>query len=338
MKKLFVLLSALALLLGACATQRTPEPVSRSIDLQSRDLAQPKDITFSWAPVTKTVENGSASGILTHYRLYICDSPITFGTDAECEGKLLVVNTPVVDNDGFIVGQDKPWLGDFVTVHVEAENFDAGSEGTTWHDTDSGNNYDAHHPPYRADKIDVDVRCSPWDACKAGGNAVKGYQIGNGATGEWQQFTVDISEAGEYTPTVRVTNGRSTDATLTFSVNNQSQSFTIVGTGGWDTHKELTGKSIQLTKGKQVFRTTNTVGPLDLDWWELKGRTVAPDASKPSVLFTVSYALGTVHARVVAVNKDGKESELSNAVFQVLEEEPVPVDVAPKPPVLRFRN
>ena len=70
---------------------------------------------------------------------------------------------------------------------VEAEDFDAGGEGLTYHDTTPTNDPGA----YRSDvAVDIEPR--------TGG----GFQVTNTVATEWLEYTVDVAEAGDYDVTV----------------------------------------------------------------------------------------------------------------------------------------
>ena len=67
---------------------------------------------------------------------------------------------------------------------LEVENFDCGAEGQSYHDSDTKDEGDAK---YRNDNGGVDL-------VKGNGGVALGYT----AQGEWLEYTVDVTEAGEY--------------------------------------------------------------------------------------------------------------------------------------------
>ena len=297
------------------------------------------DLELAWQPVTEVTDGRTAQGILSHYKLYVCDAPIS--DNFTCEGDMQTFDTGPVrsDGSGFLEGVDTVVTEGGQLVHVEFEDFDAGKEGETWHDVDSGNNYDVHHAKYRNDPIDVDIRCFYWPGCKTGD--VAGYQLGNGSTGEWQRFTVDIPKSGEYTPAVRVTHGRTDTIIMTMEVNGVSRTFTHAGgTRGWDSHAVIESDPIRLEAGTYQFKFTNTAGPMDSDWWEL--RPVGGEGVE-EILFPVTYqtdkTTGPLFVRAAAIGVEAdNRSELSNQVSEdiadLIEEEPADT-LAPAAPVLR---
>jgi aryl-phospho-beta-D-glucosidase BglC (GH1 family) len=66
---------------------------------------------------------------------------------------------------------------------IEAENYDIGGEGLTYHETDERNVAGAYRPD---EAVDIYDRL---------GN---GYHIGNAFPGEWYEYTVNVQHPGEY--------------------------------------------------------------------------------------------------------------------------------------------
>ena len=76
---------------------------------------------------------------------------------------------------------------------LQAEDFDSGAEGISYHDTDTKNEGGTS---YRSNGGGVDiVTCSG------------GYAIGYTATGEWLEYTVNVKEAGLYKSDIRALSG-----------------------------------------------------------------------------------------------------------------------------------
>jgi len=146
---------------------------------------------------------------------------------------------------------------------IEAENFDKGEEGLTWHDTSSEPN---ETRSYRSDCGGVDI---------VSGNG--GYAIGWTASGEWLEYTIEVANPGLYTIEMTASNGTSTSASVSFSRVGDDDKLTTLwtitraGTGSWSTYK--TSKSStkkELEAGKQVIRVTFKNGNINLDNFELK--------------------------------------------------------------------
>jgi aryl-phospho-beta-D-glucosidase BglC (GH1 family) len=84
-----------------------------------------------------------------------------------------------------VVGVRKPFLGSPAVIPgtIQAEDFDIGGEGQTYHDNtiyNRGNTYRIN------DAVDIEARPD------------NGYQIGYVANGEWTQYSVRVNQAGLY--------------------------------------------------------------------------------------------------------------------------------------------
>ena len=121
---------------------------------------------------------------------------------------------------------------------VNAETFDNGGEGVSYHDTSSGNNGG------QARATDVDIETS----------ADGGYDIGWTASGEWVNYSVNAATAGSYTLQLRVASPNG--ATMHIGFNGPSSVWTAVtipATGGW---QAWTTVSVPVTLGAGVQTMT----------------------------------------------------------------------------------
>ena len=144
---------------------------------------------------------------------------------------------------------------------IEAENFDKGGEGFTYHDSDS---QDEGNEGYRSDSEGVDI--------VRGGS---GYALGYTANNEWLEYTVNVTESGEYSYEAYASSGSNNTAfSLSLSENGSLTKLCDVNvgsTGSWDTYKTFTGKlSRELKMGQQVFRITITGPYCNIDKITLK--------------------------------------------------------------------
>jgi GH35 family endo-1,4-beta-xylanase len=179
---------------------------------------------------------------------------------------------------------------------LEVENFDCGAEGQSYHDSDTKDEGDAK---YRNDNGGVDL-------VKGNGGVALGYT----AQGEWLEYTVDVTEAGEYSYEAVVASGNENSA---FSVSlvkdgklTQLFKVNVPKTGSdWSTYVTRKGKlSKSLEKGQQVLRLTidgpyanidklkftctNPTGIETIDneqltidnWYDLQGRKVEKPVRK----------------------------------------------------------
>jgi len=81
---------------------------------------------------------------------------------------------------------------------IQAENFDVGKEGFSFHDSDDN---DEGQAKYRTDNGGVDI---------VAGNG--GYVLGHTAKGEWYEYTVKVREAGPLDVIATVSSGNSTSS------------------------------------------------------------------------------------------------------------------------------
>lgn len=132
---------------------------------------------------------------------------------------------------------------------IEAENFDRGVEGVAYHDTD---NNDEGAANYRSDNGGVDI---------VTGNG--GYAIGYTAKGEWLEYAVNVTQAGNYSYEAYASSGTTGSA---FSIGLVQDGIVVplakvnvsqTGNNSWDTYKAFTGSfSAPLPAGKQTLRVT----------------------------------------------------------------------------------
>ena len=154
----------------------------------------------------------------------------------------------------------------FKTVNIpgiiEAEDFDKGGEGFTFHDSDEEKEGDG--ASYRSDGgIDVVT-----------GNG--GYALGYTTSDEWMEYTVNVTEAGTYAYKATVSSGNNSSA-FSFSLSDGDKltelariSVPQTGDNNWDTYRVVEGKlSKELAAGKQTFRITITGAYCNIDKIEL---------------------------------------------------------------------
>ncbi len=145
---------------------------------------------------------------------------------------------------------------------IQAENFDQGGEGLSFHDSDSNDEGDAN---YRTDNEGLDL---------VKGN--NGTAIGYTAKGEWTEYSVNVTEPGEYSFTATCSNGASSNGGFTINLVKGTTvtkiaTVTVTPTGGWNTYKTMTGKLLKnLAEGEQILRFTITDANCNIDKVELK--------------------------------------------------------------------
>ena len=133
---------------------------------------------------------------------------------------------------------------------LEAENFDGGGEGLTYHDSD---NVDEGKVNYRSDNGGVDI---------ATGNG--GYCVAYTAAGEWLEYTVDVKEAGYYKYTAYAACGSPDGAAFSLAIVKDGNFTNLchvqvpqTDNGSWNTYNALEGTfEVPLEKGIQIIRLT----------------------------------------------------------------------------------
>ena len=134
---------------------------------------------------------------------------------------------------------------------IEAEDFDAGAEGLSYHDSDSQKEGDA--TSYRSNGGGVDI---------VKGNG--GYAIGYTASGEWLEYSVNVTVAGEYTCEAFASCGSEGGSAFTVSLVKDGQmtplckiNVPMTANGDWGVYKAVTEKfNVPLEAGEQTLRIT----------------------------------------------------------------------------------
>ena len=135
---------------------------------------------------------------------------------------------------------------------IEAENFDKGGEGFTFHDKDANDEGDAN---YRNDNEGLDL---------VKGN--NGTAIGYTSKDEWTEYSVNVTEPGEYSFEATCSNGSSSNGGFKISLVKGSTvtqigTVKVTSTGGWDTYCTLnTGIESIITPEPKRVVTYNLKG------------------------------------------------------------------------------
>jgi len=150
------------------------------------------------------------------------------------------------------LGGQRPYAGVInLPGTIQAENYDNGGEGVAYHDSTSGNAWGQH----RSDNVDVDT-----------GPGVAEYHIGNMATGEWLEYTVNVATVGQYDLVMRVC---SDNPSGRFHVESNGVNVTgtqsVPNTGGWTNYTNLKVSRINLDAGHQILRVYAEFGNWNFD-------------------------------------------------------------------------
>ena len=124
---------------------------------------------------------------------------------------------------------------------VQAENFDEGTQGTTYYDVSAGNSGGV----YRSTDVDITATTD------TSGN---GYGLGWARVGEWLKYSVNVTETRQYTVDIRLANvGNGGAFRMEIDGVDVTGSINVPNTGGWDTWQTVS-VPMALTQGKHVLR------------------------------------------------------------------------------------
>ena len=164
-------------------------------------------------------------------------------TDAEGKSKTSAKKTLKVN------GKRIPYKSITIPGTFQAEDFDKGGDGLTFHDSDATNEGDSN---YRSDGEGVDF-------VKGNGGVVIGYTAAN----EWLEYSVNATVTGQYACEATVSSGTTGSGfTLGLVENGKVTSLCKIdvpqtGNSSWDTYKTVTANiSKEITEGEHILRIT----------------------------------------------------------------------------------
>jgi Concanavalin A-like lectin/glucanases superfamily/PKD domain/Carbohydrate binding module (family 6)/PA14 domain/Bacterial Ig domain len=206
--------------------------------------------------------NGSASsdpdGTITNYHWNFGDNTTGSGPTPihVYSGAITYTATlTVTDDDGatnsastnVVITNAAPGRSPFNGPHnvpglLQAEDFDNGGPGVAYSDITPGNDWGA----YRSEGVDIGVT----------GDAGGGYEVANAWAGEWMEYTINVTAAGNYDFQARIASG-GPGGTFHFEVDRVPKgSLTVPDTGGWGTYQTITLPNINLTAGQHILRVS----------------------------------------------------------------------------------
>ena len=130
---------------------------------------------------------------------------------------------------------------------IQAEDFDAGANGTAYWDSTSGNS----GGQYRSTDVDI-------EACTEGG-----YNVGWISAGEWLAYTVNVASAGTYSFEFRVASPSGGTMHLEFNGEDKTGAIGVPATGGWQTWTTVR-RTATLSAGTQVMRLVFDTGNVNV--------------------------------------------------------------------------
>ncbi len=255
------------------------------IEFQRVDLNEQMKIRVTATPPTLTVGDNATvkvsvtggADIIKEVRLYA--NGVLFDTIDEVPGQTTyetvakgttVFSAVAVDADGnesaistyrvTVKGQQAPYKTEMAELPgvLEAEDFDQGGESISFHDTDSDDQGKAN---YRIDNEGVDI-------VKSNNRNVIGYT----ASGEWLEYTVNVTASGTYEFEATVSSGTTGSAFRIGEVKGTTTTFLATvnvpqtGSSNWDSYKVVKGKlNRDLSKGTHVLRIMITGAQCNID-------------------------------------------------------------------------
>lgn len=156
----------------------------------------------------------------------------------------------------------------------QAEDFDLGAEGISYHDTEAANIEGAYRP------TGVDLK----PASDSGG----GYAVGYVQAGEWLKYSVNVTQSGKYRIDARVASAM-TGKMFRMEIDGAPlYDFTVPYTGAWDTAwTTVSASNINLTAGLHSIRVLALTDLFDLNYFTFSldtADTLAPTVSITSPL------------------------------------------------------
>ncbi|MBR6262582.1 MAG: endo-1,4-beta-xylanase [Prevotella sp.] len=204
---------------------------------------------------------------------------------------------------------------------LEAENFDTGAEGITYHDTDTKNE---GTNSYRTDGGGVDIV-----------SCTGGYAIGYTSSGEWLEYTVDVKEAGIYSYDATVSSGvTSSSFSLSLNTNDGLVKLTdavavpCVTANNWDTYRVVHGRLlVPLEAGKQIIRVNITGSSCNIDKFVFKHVEVDDNMAVSVIADPSPATVGenttiTVNASSATSTIDNVKIYLEGVLLKTLTSEP----------------
>lgn len=172
---------------------------------------------------------------------------------------------------------------------LEAENYDLGGEGVSFHDNTLVNSGNA----LRTDAVDIT------------GDAQTGFKVGWTEVGEWLEYSVHIEEPQSYLWEAKVSSGgagASFQLQIMDSNNFKAISDTILipNTGSWDTYTTISGATTVLPAGDQTLRIFITGAYGNIDWLQFtRNIPTKTQLIKPSLIAPRSTNLFDLKGRQI---------------------------------------
>jgi hypothetical protein len=243
------------------------------LDGQVLGVLSPAVLTFAWN--TSTVSNGSHSLSARAY-----DAAGNAATSAAVDVTVANVVSPPPPGPTRSPYKGVPFP---IPGVIEAEDFDIGGEGVSWHDLTSGN-----QGGFYRSNTDVDI-------IAPAGNAT-GAVVNNIQTGEWLEYTISVTQTGTYRLEANASSEFSTSRWhAEIDGVNVTGSVAVPNTGWWGTFQWIGVGGISLSAGQHVLRIYADQEYFNLDALRI---LAAGDITLPTVSITAPTAGATVAGTV----------------------------------------
>jgi len=138
-------------------------------------------------------------------------------------------------------GDQKPFKGTAFNVgdRIEAEDYDIGGEGVSYHDIDTAN----RGGKYRSDGVDIET------------SSAGGFDVAYASAGEWLEYTINVPSDGNYALDI-ATASYAFGGTFHIDIDGVAAlgPITVPATGGWQKWQVLHAAGLKLTAGAHVMR------------------------------------------------------------------------------------
>lgn len=144
-----------------------------------------------------------------------------------------------------------PYSSNSIPGIIEAENYDLGGEGISYHDMTPGNAGGAH----RSDDVDIEP------------STQGGFNVGWTADGEWLEYTVDVTSSGNYEISIDIAavDGYGGTMSLFFDGENKTGEVQVPSTGGWQIWNTITVNNVVLEAGTYNMRLSMPDAQYNID-------------------------------------------------------------------------
>jgi len=171
----------------------------------------------------------------------------------------------------------RPYFGTPVTVPgtIQAENFNSGGEGVSYHDNTRANTGGRYRP-----KESVDIITAPATA--------SGYVVNSFETGEWMVYTISVATAGNYDIDVNASSLYSTSAYhIEIDALPVTDVITVPNTGSWNTFQWVGKRSVYLEAGTHSLTITSDQQYFNVDAIRVATTPVAANTAR--LLFSSGF-------------------------------------------------